>query len=218
MWLTGYRLVGMVYILTGMVMQSDSSKTRLLNAALMEFRAAGYSATTVDDICRRAGVTKGSFFHHFKSKEQLALEAADFFSRGAESLFGGAPYARLEDPLERFKGYIDFRISILKGELPEFTCLLGTMVQEVYSTHPEIRSACERALAAHTSELEKDIRLAKDLYVPHDEWSPESLAAHTQAVIQGAFILAKARQSPEVASECLRHLRRYVDILFTTRK
>ena len=46
----------------------DESKLRLLNAALKVVRAKGYAATTVDDICQAAGVTKGSFFHHFKSK------------------------------------------------------------------------------------------------------------------------------------------------------
>ena len=54
------------------------SKTKLLEAALQVIRTKGYAATTVDDICEQAGVTKGSFFHHFKSKDELALSAAAF--------------------------------------------------------------------------------------------------------------------------------------------
>jgi TetR/AcrR family transcriptional repressor of nem operon len=50
--------------------QQHSSKTRLLDAALTVIRTKGYAATTVDDICHAAGVTKGSFFHHFKSKDE----------------------------------------------------------------------------------------------------------------------------------------------------
>ena len=55
------------------------SKTKLLNAALRVIRAKGYAATTVDDICHAAGVTKGSFFHHIKSKDALAVSAAAYW-------------------------------------------------------------------------------------------------------------------------------------------
>ena len=49
------------------------SKAKLLDAAVRVIRTKGYIATTVDDLCHAAGVTKGSFFHHFDSKEQLAI-------------------------------------------------------------------------------------------------------------------------------------------------
>ena len=47
-------------------------------------------------------------------------------------------------------------------------------------------------------------------------FTPESLALHSQGVIQGAFILAKADGGPALAVESLRHLRRYVELLFAT--
>ena len=53
----------------------QDSKTKLLDAALKVIRAKGYAAATVEDICSEAGVTKGSFFHHFKTKDDLALSA-----------------------------------------------------------------------------------------------------------------------------------------------
>jgi TetR/AcrR family transcriptional repressor of nem operon len=190
------------------------SRTRLLDGAMDAIRAQGYSGTTVDDICRAAGLTKGAFFHHFKSKEDLAVAAAAHFFARAERLFAGAPYRRLADPLERLLGYIDFRSAILTGPIPEFTCLLGTMVQEAYDTHPAIRLACATHIAAHLAEIGKDIAAAKALYVPQAGWSAESLALYTQAVLQGAFVLAKAKHGNEVARECVAHLRRYVELLF----
>jgi TetR/AcrR family transcriptional regulator, transcriptional repressor for nem operon len=51
----------------------------------------------------------------------------------------------------------------------------------------------------------------------HAEWTPASLALHTQAVLQGAFILAKAKGGPQVAAESADHLRRYVELLFNRR-
>jgi TetR/AcrR family transcriptional repressor of nem operon len=186
------------------------SKAKLLDAALYVIRAKGYAATTVDDICQAAGLTKGSFFHHFDSKEELALAAADHFGAMATSLFRLAPYHQHSDPLDRVLGYVDFRVAILKGELPEFTCLLGTMVQETYDTHPAIRDACERHMSSHAAEVAKDIAEAKRIHAPRAKWTPESMALFTQAVIQGAFVLAKAKHGPEIAADCLAHLKRYI--------
>ena len=199
--------------MTATTSQSDA-RTRLLDAAIHVIRAQGYSATTVDDICRAAGLTKGAFFHHFRSKEDLAVTAAAHFSQMAERLFGAASYRELADPLDRLLGYIDFRSAIITGPLAGFTCLLGTMVQEAYDTHPSIRRACETYIGVHAASVAQDIALAKARYAPEASWSAESLALHTQAVLQGAFVLAKAKGGPEVARECVAHLRRYIEFLF----
>ncbi len=191
------------------------SKLRFLDAALHVIRAKGYTATRIEDICETAGLTKGSFFHHFDSKEELALAAATHFAAMADAVFATAPYQSAADPLDRLLGYVDFRIAILRGSLPEFTCLLGTMVQETYDTHPAIRAACDTHLSAHAAVVAKDIAEAKRRYAPRAPWSAESLALHIQAVIQGAFILAKARHGPKVAADCLNHLRLYLKMLFT---
>jgi TetR/AcrR family transcriptional repressor of nem operon len=194
------------------------SKSRLLDAALHVIRAKGYAAATVDDICDYAGLTKGSFFHHFDSKAQLALAAADHFCEMASRIFATAPYHALSDPLDRLLGYVDFRKAILRGELPEYTCFLGTMVQETYETHPALRAACEKGISEHAAALEADIAEVMRKHRPGAAWSAKSLALYTQAVIQGAFILAKSKNGPAVATECLDHLRRYLELLFQRRR
>jgi TetR/AcrR family transcriptional repressor of nem operon len=190
----------------------------LLDAALHVIRAKGYSATTIDDICYAAGLTKGSFFHHFRSKQDLALAATTHFSQMAGSLFAAASYQSLPDPVDRLLGYIDFRKAILRGDLPQFTCLLGTMVQEAYATHPPIREACDAGISGHAASLEADITDAMSKYKISADWSAASLALYTQAVIQGAFILAKAKNGPQIAGDCLDHLRRYIQTLFIRSK
>jgi TetR/AcrR family transcriptional regulator, transcriptional repressor for nem operon len=192
----------------------NAMKTKFLDAAMSLIRTSGYSATSVDELCQAAGVTKGAFFHYFKSKENLAVAAAEHFSSMADSLFSAAPYRKLPDPVDRLLGYVDFRKAILKGDLPEFTCLLGTMVQEAYRTHPPIREACEKYICYHAGVLEADIQQAIGKYGIDAAWTSESLGLYMQAVIQGAFILAKAKHSPDVAADCLDHLRRYLEMLF----
>jgi TetR/AcrR family transcriptional repressor of nem operon len=187
-----------------------SSRAKLLDAALDVFRARGYTATTVDDICGAAGLTKGSFFHHFAGKEELAIAATKRWNEVTGALFAEAPYRRIEDPRDRALAYLDFRTALLRGPLPEFTCLLGTMVQEVYETHPAIRDACRDGIYLHAQSVADDLAEAKARYAPDADWSPASLAIFTQAVIQGALILAKAQGRAEIAAACIRHLRRYV--------
>lgn len=193
---------------------SQESRSKLLDAAMHVMRLKGYAATTVDDICARAGLTKGSFFHHFKSKEDLGIAAAQHFAGMADGFFAQAPYRALPDPLDRLLGYVDFRIQILQGPICGFSCLLGTFVQELYDTHPAIRAACEKHMGDHVAMIEKDVIEAKQRYAPDAPWTPASLAFHMQAVLQGSLIFAKVKQTPDVAVECLQHLRRYIEVLF----
>jgi TetR/AcrR family transcriptional repressor of nem operon len=190
------------------------SKTKLLNAAAKVVRVKGYAATTVDDICHAAGVTKGSFFYHFKSKNDLATSAAAHWAEMTEAFFASAAYHNSKDPLDRLLGYVDFRVKSLRGDLSDYTCLLGTLVQETYATHPDIRAACDLALSTHIAVLTRDIEAAKQLYAPDAPWSTASLGYFIQSVLQGAFIFAKAKQGPDVVRESLAHLRRYLEAIF----
>lgn len=194
--------------------QPNQSKAKLLEAATRLIRQKGYSATTIDDICAAAGVTKGSFFHHFKTKDELGIEATQQWETMTEAVFGDASYRALPDPRDRVLGYIDFRASMLEWDVQTFTCLLGTMVQEIYATHPDLRAACNEHMSNHTAKLIDDVEAAKRLYAPDASWSASSLAYYIQTVLQGSFIFAKAKLSAEVAVDSLGHLRRHLEILF----
>jgi TetR/AcrR family transcriptional regulator, transcriptional repressor for nem operon len=192
---------------------AEASGLRLLDAAVHVIRSKGYSAARVEDICAEAGLTKGAFFHHFASKEACAIAAAAHFAANADAIFDAAPYSHLPDARARVLGYIDFRKAILQGELPQFTCLLGTMVQEAYDSHPAIRAACDRYISEHAERLKGDIAAAKARHAPDAAWTPDSAALYSQAVLQGAFILAKAKHGPKVAADCIDHLKRYFETL-----
>ncbi len=194
--------------------EKPSARTKLLDAALGAIRTKGYAATTVDDLCSAAGVTKGAFFHHFQSKDELGVAAANYWSATTGQFFAGAPYHAHADPLDRVLGYIDFRKSILRGGVPEFTCLVGTMVQETYDSSDAIRAACDRCISDHAAIIEADIAAAITAHGPHPDWTAASLALFMQAVLQGAFILAKAKGGAQVAAQSIDHLRRYVELLF----
>ncbi len=193
------------------------SRDLLLDAAVALIRAQGLHATTVDDLCAAAGVSKGAFFHHFKSKEDLAIAAADHWSVTTGDLFADAAYHEHDDPADRVLGYLDFRASIIGDDIEQYTCLVGTIVQEAYATHPAIRDACAASILGHAETLEADIADALRNTDPHgSDFTPraESLARYTQVVLQGAFVVSKAANDPELARDSVAHLRHYFEMLF----
>jgi len=196
-----------------MIQLDEGPRRKLLDAALHVIRVQGYAGSSVDDICREAGVTKGSFFHHFKGKDDLAVVATEHWTGMTGNLFETAPFRSIADPRARVLAYVDFRGALIEGELADFTCLLGTMVQETYTTHPAIRDACNRAILFHARTVEADLVEAKRLYAPKARWEPLDVALFAQAAIQGAFILAKAQNDAAAARRAIAHLHAYVETL-----
>lgn len=194
--------------------ERGNARTRLLDAARDAIRAKGFAATSIEDLCQTAAVTKGSFFHHFKTKDALGVESAVDWAETTSAFFAAAPYHAPADPLDRVLAYVAFRKSIIAGELAEFTCLVGTLVQEIHATSPSIRDACGASIFGHAATLEADIGAAMEDRGIAGDWTAASLARHTQTVVQGAFVLAKAGNDPDLARESLDHLDRYIRLLF----
>ena len=60
-----------------MQQRSEETRTKILDSAVKLFSTRGYTAASVDDICKDAGISKGAFYHHFKSKQALFLALLD---------------------------------------------------------------------------------------------------------------------------------------------
>lgn len=191
-----------------------SAREKLIEAAIATVRYKGFAATSVDEICQAAGVTKGAFFHHFPSKEALGVAAAGAWTDIAEQrIFTLPDWVRIADPLERLIGHIEFRLSMLDGPAEDFTCFVGTMVQESYNSSDPIRAACDASITAYAKRLAEDIQPAIEKYGVQGA-DALGLAYHVQAVLQGAFIMAKAKGDPQIARDSVAHLKRYVVMLF----
>jgi TetR/AcrR family transcriptional repressor of nem operon len=180
------------------------ARIALLDAALALVRRNGWAATSVEQLCRAAGVTKGAFFHHFESKEALGVAAAQRWTEVTTPLFANAPYHRHADPLDRILGYLDFRSAIVQGPLEAFTCFAGTTVQETFAASEPIRAACGDSITGHASSK----------YPPRERVTARGLALYTQTVLQGGFVLAKARGDASPLLDGIAHLKRYLKLLF----
>lgn len=190
------------------------ARAALLDATLDLVRKQGWAATSVDQLCRTVGVTKGAFFHHFPSKEALGIAAAEHWSAVTGALFASAKYHEHADPLDRIYGYLDFRAAIAKGPLEAFTCFVGTTVQEAFATSEPIREACGECIFDHAARLAEDFQAAIEAHAPGLPVSAQSLAVYTQVVLQGGFVLSKAKGSRTPLLEAIEHVKQYLELLF----
>src|SRR5712671_7236578 len=149
------------------ITELPETKRKLLDAGVTLMRSRGFNATTVDEVCAAAGVTKGGFFHYFKSKEDLATAAVTRFHELRAGESADAAFRRLADPLDRVFGRLDFAKEA-SGGAKGLTkgCLMGMFAQELSFTHPELRSLCQDKLARIAKDFETDLAEAKALYAP----------------------------------------------------
>jgi TetR/AcrR family transcriptional repressor of nem operon len=193
--------------------EPPASKARLLDAAERLMQAQGFSATSVEEICEAAKLTKGSFFHYFESKEQLGQELLERFCGTMQARFREAVSGE-RDPLKRVYACVDFVIEMSKECGARQGCLLGGFAQELSDTHPAMRSLCAKAFTEWAGALKQDLDEAKARYAPRAALDTRSLAEHFIAVLEGAKILAKAKGDHGIEEQSLRHFKRYLQSLF----
>lgn len=190
-------------------------RDRLIAGAIQLVRENGWSATSVDAICRTAGVTKGGFFHHFASKEVLGVAAAAAWRAHASILFDAADYRLDPNPVARVMGYVAHRAALIEGTPADFGCYAGTLVQEVHRSSPALRDAGHDAIFDHADSLAADFDAALAAHGVTG-MSGLGLARHVQAVLQGGFVMAKAANDAGPARDAVAHLQRYLELLFTS--
>ena len=80
--------------------QARKTETAILSAALTLMREQGFDSVTVRDICKKAGITTGAFYHHFQSKEDLFAKGFASLDQYMEQALGGEPP---DDPARRHR-------------------------------------------------------------------------------------------------------------------
>ena len=122
--------------------RTSNAKDRLLGAALEAIWAQSFSGVSVDDICKKAEVKKGSFYHYFDSKEDLALQAIDFSWENFRPKMDGY-FSPENKPLDRLRLFlehvIEFQTSFLEQGGAVMGCPYSTIGSEQSCMDSDIR-------------------------------------------------------------------------------
>lgn len=187
-------------------MASDA-RTSLVSAAMQLMLRQGYSATGIDSICDKAGLSKGAFYHSFRSKEELAIAALEsFFQRGLEEL--QAIDVRDVPPAERLPLFVE-RLADRAGLLWENGCLIGGLTTEMAVANDEL----QRHVARQFDELAEIVaRLAKPFVeaLPVPGLTAAGVATDLLAFVEGAVVLARSHRDPRRLRP---QIRRYATML-----
>jgi len=139
----------------------SDAKKRLMDAVSELIWTGSYGSTTIDQICDKAGVKKGSFYYFFESKADLAVAAldAEFVKKRAEM---DSVFSPTVPPLERIRNYCEFSYRLQAERKKECGCVLGcplfTLGSEVSTREQKLRSKIQEILEHHGKYFESAIR------------------------------------------------------------
>jgi TetR/AcrR family transcriptional regulator, transcriptional repressor for nem operon len=207
----------LIYILVGMVANARNpvqTREKLVTAAVGLILERGYHATGVEAICEAAGVTKGSFFHHFANKDELGLAVIRWWSTMGTALYSEAWEDATVEPLQQLFTMIDIMEGFASRPGQPCVCVIGMMAQEMAATHPEFRASCAEELNVWTQNVAALLGRALELHRPPVAFDPEEVAWFLNSLWQGSMLIAKTREDQGLIIRNLRHIRAYIQSLF----
>ena len=193
-------------------MSESDSKERLLAAAKALVLAKGFAGTTVDAICEGAQLTKGSFYHFFKSKEELGLATLEWSMMKSGEILDEGPHTEIADPVERSFAFFE-HVESSAGQLWSGGCILASFSLELAETNERMH----RTVAGMFSEVMDYFAAWFEPIVAR--WpelpSAKELANEYLSLLEGSIIFAKAFRDPSRISSALRAFRRNLERLTT---
>jgi TetR/AcrR family transcriptional regulator, transcriptional repressor for nem operon len=192
---------------------NPEARDKLLDAAEGLMLHKGFAATGVEEICRGARLSKGSFFHYFRSKDDLAIAVIERYGAARLEWMKAAGYREKVDPRDRVFAYLEMMVAGASDPFVANGCLIGNLGQELSRAKPLVRHVIAERFEKWTDLLEADLAEAKRLYVPFAKWSPRTVARQIISLFEGSLILVKATGDPAVLRDNAAHFGSYLRVL-----
>ena len=176
----------------------SDAKPRLLKAAIDLVWTRSYGAVTVDDICEKAGVKKGSFYYFFKSKDELVAAALDAKWEEIRPAYDRM-FSASKPPLERLRDALEYMYERQKELRAQHGCALGcpfsSVGTEIIAADKPLRDAVQRMIKGKVRYFESALRdLQGEGRLQGQD--PAVLARQAYSYVEGA--LAQARISDDL--------------------
>jgi TetR/AcrR family transcriptional repressor of nem operon len=194
------------------------TREKILDASEGLILEQGYAGTSIDQIIDAVGMTKGTFFYHFKTKNDLARALIERFA-AADARLLRENLERAEklstDPLQQILVFVGLFLEMAEGlEEPYPGCLFASYCYESGHFDEETMAVVERGMLAWREALGAKLREAAEAHPPRAPVHLDSLADMMTVVFEGAFILSRTLKEPRAFAEQLRHYRQYLELLF----
>jgi len=178
------------------------TKRRLLEAGLAMLLERGYGGLGVQDVLDRTGIPKGSFYHHFESKQDMALQAVELYTSLGHDLLGRCLARDGRPALERVRTFFE-QLAGFYGTQGYLGCLLGALGQELSGTNELFRKKIEECLASLGAPIAACLEEARrDGHLPANT-DPVRLADVLLNAWEGAALRSRLLRSPAPLNEVL---------------
>ncbi len=184
----------------------NQSKERILAAAKELFLARGYAATTVDAICEKAELTKGSFYYSFDSKEDLGVAVLDWSLQRSAGMLANGPHVRITEPVEKAFAFLK-HLEKCSPDLWSAGCLLGSFALELADTNPRMQQAVAGMFQAVADNFAENLQPLVAESGGKPARAASELADTLLGVVEGSIILAKAHRDPTRIPKAIRGFR-----------
>ncbi len=194
------------------------TRNKIMDVAQQMVLQVGLTGTSVEKVIDGAGVTKGTFFYHFKTKHDLAAAMIERYANEDQQHFldfmdKAEQLAR--DPLQQLLIFIGLFIEMTeKLEDPFPGCLYAAYCYQSGAISPEVMSKVEQMMHFWRDRLGQKLEAVTREYPSRIPVSHTHVADHVLTTFEGAFILSKVMQEPKLAAEQLIQCRNYVELLF----
>lgn len=173
----------------------SSTKQRLLDAGLTMLLAHGYNGLGIQPLLDATDIPKGSFYHHFKDKEDLALQVLAEYMRGVHASLDACLSVPEHSPLERVRHFFETTQEHYR-EQGYMGCLMGGLGQELSGVNEVFRQAVEQCFSAIAARLALCLEEARQCGEIPTDADVRQMADVLVDCWEGAALRSRLRREP----------------------